>query len=268
MVGDLALYSHILLGIKQKIWNKTTFIKGSPAYLLHEIWENNDLIDTYGLTSTGKDMVNNFEFLKYELAIAVKQSQEYNYDLGNWEYDMLRTGLGKQFNTGIRDTFLVKTDEYTRGQDVFLDLGCGSGAYAKALLTRHELQSAVLIDRKVEFTHERANYIEADFTEYNWWGAEPFNYILAIQVLHCLTDGELLFIMDKLHKAIKPGGYLIVGEQYPSARMIFRMKNTTDGEMWYPSVLNHIVCKDSSFRFLNTFTTKYEMYFSIYRIIK
>jgi SAM-dependent methyltransferase len=98
-----------------------------------------------------------------------------------------------------------------------LEIGCGTGGFARLLAKRSEKVLGVdLSPKMLEIARERSReYRNIDFQELDVlsWGmpVERFDCIASIATLHHLPFEEMLV---KLKKALKPGGTLLVLDLY------------------------------------------------------
>ncbi len=104
-----------------------------------------------------------------------------------------------------------------------MDIGCGAGNYTLKLLGRLPNLSATLLDLSrpmLDRAHERVSAqttgdvvtLQGDIRDVDL-GEEQFDVILAAMVLHHLRgDAEWRAVIDKLYRALKPGGSLWIAD--------------------------------------------------------
>ena len=103
------------------------------------------------------------------------------------------------------------------------EVGCGAGFAAEYLAGSYNEflgldYSANLIDlaRRRYADQPDVRFVVADLL--SWESEERFDVVFAIGVLHHLVDIELA--LSRIHKAIRPGGWLVVNEPQPGNPLI------------------------------------------------
>lgn len=105
----------------------------------------------------------------------------------------------------------------------FLDLGCGDGVLAQALLTHYPRAQAVLLDfsepmiaaaqRRLKQSHPQSVFLIQDYGEPTWIKAlEPFGAFDAIVSgfsIHHQPDSRKQELYREIYQALKPGGVFI-----------------------------------------------------------
>jgi cyclopropane fatty-acyl-phospholipid synthase-like methyltransferase len=104
-----------------------------------------------------------------------------------------------------------------------LDLGCGPGTYAMAIVERHPRIEATLLDlpgpiaeaRRIAASRnmtQRLEFIAIDAREYT--PERPFDTILVSNTLHMIGPGGSRELLQRCYRMLTPGGRLIVQAQY------------------------------------------------------
>ena len=108
-----------------------------------------------------------------------------------------------------------------RGQSV-LDLGCGPGFYAEALLAggAHEITGLDSSPTMIELARRR-NPVRAAFRVHdleqplNWLGDESFDLVVMALVIHHLDDR--VAVLREIHRVLRPAGRLVVSTHHPTS---------------------------------------------------
>lgn len=111
----------------------------------------------------------------------------------------------------------------TTGCKTLLDLGCGAGTYAFHLGMRNEhlelyladLPAVLAIAKEVGARYPIDNpltYLPVDATKDEIPGT--YDLILVSNMLHCFSDEEKSRLLQRLYRALNPGGSLVVQAQY------------------------------------------------------
>lgn len=108
-----------------------------------------------------------------------------------------------------------------------LDVGCGPGVYSAAFVERSPRIEAVLLDyprtlkvtRRLLESHRHAGrfrFCPADFLA-DPLGREEFDLALISNVTHCEDEKNNLALVEKAHRALKPGGRLVIHDYVSDA---------------------------------------------------
>lgn len=103
-----------------------------------------------------------------------------------------------------------------------LDIGCGSGVYSAAALSRHPSLSAVLVDTEpvcqlasAKLDEEgllgRAELVCCDMFSDPWPG--PVDHVLFAQILHDWPEARCIELLRKAFGALRPGGEVLISEK-------------------------------------------------------
>lgn len=100
---------------------------------------------------------------------------------------------------------------------ICLEIGCGTGKntqwlMTKAVVTGVDLSEEMLAKAKAKIASDKVQFVQADITR-DWDFGNDYDLITFSLVLEHIKD--LLFIFQQLAKALKPGGYVYVGELHP-----------------------------------------------------
>ena len=111
-----------------------------------------------------------------------------------------------------------------------LEIGCGTGAFARLLAERSKLVVALdLSSEMIRIARTRSHTIHnlefqlEDVMTYDF-PESHFDYVCSIATLHHLPQRELLL---KIKKALRPGGVLVVLDLVESRSVIERMLDVT-----------------------------------------
>ncbi|MEO8605237.1 MAG: class I SAM-dependent methyltransferase [bacterium] len=111
-----------------------------------------------------------------------------------------------------------------------LDLGCGSGVVAQALLAEHPGAQAVLVDFSTPMlararevfaaTQATAAFIVGDLADSNWVEAvralAPFDVVASSYAIHHLTDARKRGLYAEIFALLQPGGTFVNVEHVAS----------------------------------------------------
>lgn len=131
----------------------------------------------------------------------------------------------QSFILGMHNLAVLKAREVikaTRLRNVrkALDLGSGPGTYAMEMarkgvsVTMFDRPEAIKIAKKLASRQKikGIRFIEGDFV------ADPigmgYDLILISQIFHAYSEGDNIFILEKCHKALNPGGRVVIQEFY------------------------------------------------------
>ncbi len=106
---------------------------------------------------------------------------------------------------------------------LLLDLGCGPGTYALAIMERNPQLSATLLDlpgpiaeaRRIvaeRGVSDRVRFVARDAMKYT--AEQPFDTVLVSNTLHMIGPEGSGKLMKHCHDLLRPGGRLIVQAQY------------------------------------------------------
>ena len=102
-----------------------------------------------------------------------------------------------------------------------LDLGCGTGleleSYFKlnpeAEITGIDLCEAMLKSLKKKFVNKKVNIIVGSYFRVPF-GEEIYDAAVSVESLHHFTKSEKIPLYNKLHKALRDGGYFILTDYF------------------------------------------------------
>ena len=120
---------------------------------------------------------------------------------------------------------LLKIDEGTRKGYKVLDLACGSGIYGYTILQRDpsatvtdlDLENVLRIAKKIaldmgvadRITHQPGDIITSDY------GDNLFDIAIISHILQSFAPDTIRIILDKVYRALAPGGTLVIHEFVP-----------------------------------------------------
>jgi ubiquinone/menaquinone biosynthesis C-methylase UbiE len=106
--------------------------------------------------------------------------------------------------------------------DRVLDLGCGDGILAAAILERHPAASAVLVDisgamieaakKRLSAYGDKITFITCDYGDRNWVGkvpASPFSVVVSGFSIHHQTDERKKELYSEIYHLLAPGGIFL-----------------------------------------------------------
>lgn len=98
-----------------------------------------------------------------------------------------------------------------------LEIGCGTGKNTQWLITKCnvtgvDLSEEMLQKAKQKIVSEKVQFIQSDITK-DWNFGNDYDLVTFSLVLEHIEDLELIF--QKIAKALKPEGYVYVGELHP-----------------------------------------------------
>lgn len=141
---------------------------------------------------------------------------------------------GEDKSPAIRMTAAMNAYAHARAQELprridfsdtrrLLDVGCGPGTYAFAILEVQPKARATLVDREAPLSaarqfaadrslSDRIEFIATDIL--SWESREKFDTILVSNVLHMLGSVTAKRLLSRLANAINPGGRIIIQAQF------------------------------------------------------
>ena len=241
MINQLALYQHILLGVKLEVWN-CAYSTDRVENELFNVWLDNGLMDATGeLSQLGEHFVRNREFMQYELNVAYDNSVQAHPKTKPENYVMLRDALGKTFLSSIRPMFVEAVMPIIADGVNVLDYAGGNGDYSITMLncfTHSDCNINIrLMDKHPQCESKRITVVAGDLiSDRNWMISYISHYdlVMANEIIHCLDDEELAIALHDMWYVLKDKGTLLIGEQMPSERMRVRMAAYTNGRMYKP----------------------------------
>jgi len=231
----------IIKGTREVIWEN----RGEFPYL-EDIWIKEKLLTEKGnLTFLGEETIECLDLFEYELRLVQSQVNEPRPETIPENYSLLRSGLAAYTEEFLlpywRD--IVKAQSFNKKEAKVLDYGGGAGQYAIEYRSLYPNSECFIADKADPKTEEDIEYIPVDFRyNPNWYHhwEERFDLILLNEVMH-LGDELHDYLLQSSKEMLKPGGYLIVGEQLPNPRFNWRMAAYTEnGRCLSPHELNEM----------------------------
>jgi hypothetical protein len=189
------------------------------------------------LTDAGQRVVACTDLLEYEFSM-MQQQLDNNFVTDPEKYRNLRGGLDNYataFLPELRDWVSRGGDSVVPEGAAMFDMCGGSGHHLKAFLERNPTTAGLLYDRAPDESWidqwrstARAGDVFAD-NEFFAAHAGQYDFVLLSEILHCKGLEERAFLMRRAKSLLKPGGSLLVIEQFPGLRLEWRMRDMTEG---------------------------------------
>jgi len=131
-----------------------------------------------------------------------------------------------------REIFIDKYVKPTDGMKI-LDVGCGPGEILRYLPRVHYTGidiDAKYISRARDNFGSRANFLHSDIKNIDYKILGTFDVIMAIGVLHHLSDEENIFLFDKIEPLLGKDGFFITLDPclYPAQGRFRNFANSLD----------------------------------------
>lgn len=227
----------LIQGVRQKVWESA---KSGEPNAVAACWANLGLLTPAGLTPAGLRVVECVELLEYEFSM-MQQQLSGDFKTDPVKYQGLRVALGNYTKQFMPD-MLRWVAEQRLGDDpvqVFMDFCGGDGVYVKHWLRAWPDSYGMLFDRTTpeEMDADIAQQLAAfggdalGSDQFFETYAGTYDVLLMSEILHCKGFTERALLLERAKKLLRPGGVLLVIEQYPNLRLEWRMQDMTkDGQ--------------------------------------
>lgn len=238
----------LVQGIRSKVWECDP-TKPNP---IAASWANTGLLEVKTvekgemagavyctLTPAGERVVACADLLEYEYSM-IQQQLDSNFKTDPAKYRALRKGLENYAGAFLPEM----VDWVSRGGDAPMDVKplmfdfCGgNGGYLRAFLRFNPDAAGMLFDRdpgvgELGGVLNRMGIYSGDAMGSSVWFASQagaYDVVLMSEILHCKGKEERLFMLRRAKSLLKPGGSILVVEQFPGLRMEWRMNDMTQG---------------------------------------
>lgn len=225
-------------GIDEKIWE----MDNPPRYLL-TYWISHGLMEgDNSLTDKGTKMISCKALLDYEFIMIREHLSEGPVETKPENYTLLRKGLAQYYEAYIEENYkdFIKKVFNTQSPNKdfsICDYGGGAGQYAISILDSlpSRVKDATVMDRKPQCGDDRVLNLECQIDDLSDIRDNKFDIILINEVLHCMSIDECTRTLLKATRMLKPGGYIVVGEQVYNSRLQWRMAILSKGGNIYDS---------------------------------
>ena len=222
----------LLIGAKNRIWEipcpprmgQVTKVWLQFGYMIYNGVQ-------YELTPEGERLMAVIPLLDYEFSMMNQQLDE-NYVTDPNKYVQLRTALAAYTEHFTQPLLDFVAHSSSPGAANILDFGGGDGIYLEAALDARPMAMGYLFDKapgdrlkddpRVEIMTEQFANITACFPLGN------LDTIIVSEVLHVMGGEKQLHVITALAALLKPGGNMILIEQYPNFRLDWRMEAMTE----------------------------------------
>lgn len=230
LLNTLWVLPAILVGINNKVWNNNS-TRSKP---IKDIWKEYNLLDKYGLTKEGKQIIKLKELIEYLIRIVpyhIKDDFTKQTKINSDEYVLLRKGLGEYFKLYLYDIFDLLN--YKNKKWNILDYAGGNAQYSKEFLKSNPLSNALIVDRTKNFKEKyNLKFEKINFEENEQWWTQyknKFNLIILSEILHCKNKYYQDYLIKSSVNMLKNKGSLVICEKYPTPYFQWRMDLFTNG---------------------------------------
>lgn len=243
------VFAALLKGIRNRVWECDPTLPDPVA----ATWARQGLITVVPaalaegggepayckLTAAGENVVACAGLLEYEFSMLGQQLSG-DFVTDPEKYAQLRTALGnysKRFLPDMHD-WVVRQAVMDGGR--FFDLCGGDGEYLLNFLRKWPSAQGLLYDRSPSIPVAQAcvdPYVRMGIKGGNAFADDQFftnhagayDVVLLSEILHCKGPEDRQFLLRRAATLLKPGGVVLVIEQFPNLRLDWRMKDMTEG---------------------------------------
>ena len=209
-------------------------------YQLYDILHQIELITAAGMvTELGNKVFGCVDLIRYCLLTGMDMSTVKKPDKKDWQYDILRKGLG-QLAIANSIEYIDFMHTYMKGDlHTMLDLGCGDGTYSMLLGDRYNIPKCILVERDTDAVYENLEALYPDGYD-NYFVSEsdigiplhtrPYkaDLVLMKEVLHLKDEVWWSVLMANALSNSTPNGQICIGEVRPHSAFDWRMESYTD----------------------------------------
>lgn len=152
-------------------------------------------------------------------------------DVYNVHHGLKSERIWRNYMLGLRDTANISIPElqlylrFPRGMTRLLDIGGGHGAYSIWMCQRYPQLTATIFDldgaakigkelvAKAGLSH-RIEYVTGDIVARESFGTNDFDAAFSFNLIHHLTPSENGSMMQKVGKALRPDGSLVLWDEF------------------------------------------------------
>lgn len=163
-----------------------------------------------------------------ELKEQMPQLEEHVY---NVHHGLKSERIWRNYMLGLRDMANLSVPElqlylrFPRGMTRLLDLGGGHGAYSIWMCKRYpqlratilDLEGAATVGRELvarEGLSDRIEYVTGDLVQRESFGEGEYDVAFSFNLIHHLKNEENVLMLRKLSRALKPGGSLVLWDEF------------------------------------------------------
>lgn len=240
----------LVQGIRTRVWECDP-TKPNP---IAASWANTGLLEVEtikegemegavycSLTPAGRRVVACADLLEYEYSM-IQQQLDSNFKTDPAKYRSLRKGLENYAGAFLPEM----VDWVARGGDapmgaapLMFDFCGGNGGYLRSFLRFNPSAQGLLYDRdpgaemlKEPLVMNRMGIKAGDVMRDDQFFADhagAYDVVLMSEILHCKGREDRLFMLRRAKSLLKPGGSVLIVEQFPGLRLEWRMNDMTDG---------------------------------------
>lgn len=237
------MFAALIKGIRTKVWRADPKEPNPVA----SAWARQGLIAVLEndgkqeivLTKAGENVIACAGLLEYEFSM-MSQQLSGDYVTDPVKYAGLRTALGsysKRFLPDMHD-WVVRQAVMDGGR--FFDFCGGDGEYLLNFLRKWPCAQGMLYDRAPAIPDAQGAldpYVRMGikggdaFADDQFFAnhAGAYDIVLLSEILHCKGPEQRQFLLRRAASLLKPGGVVLVIEQYPNLRLDWRMQDMTEG---------------------------------------
>lgn len=238
----------LVRGIRERVWDQPVagpnpiavcWVKLGLLEVVNAQEQGAELQSALRVTPAGHRVISCQGLLEYEFDM-MQQQLSGNFETDPAKYARLRQGLAAYTTAFLPDTLQWVAEQAQpalgRIRPLMFDFCGGEGGYLHHFLRQWPEGQGILFDRQLP------DYVPADVKprmaaavgdafgsdEFFAQHAGAYDIVLLSEILHCKGYEARLELLRRAKALCKPGGVVLVVEQYPNLRLEWRMNDMTE----------------------------------------